>query len=1136
MTGAARGTMAHGPRAPRHRPATMPATRSRPPSASTPALTLHLHGTPRLHLPDGRELRLERRAAALCALAALEPGIARERVAEMLWPDSDDARRNLRQQLLRFRRQCGQDLLAGGALQLELAPGVALAPAEGELLAGLPGGDDDFGLWLAERRAAQAAGRRRAWQRTLAEAEQQGDLDRALAVAESAVAADAASEDAWQALMRVHYLRGESTSGLAVYEQLQRMLTTHHGRVPAAATAALAGSLQGLRPALAKAGAAGPAVALPVTLQRPPRMVGRACELAAACQAWAAGQAVLLEGEAGLGKSRLVAELVDMARSPALVGRGRPGDSGAPYATLARWLAPLLSRGLQALPPALQAPLAHLDTPAAPPGADGAARAPLSRSALEQGVDQLLAQHGIDCVVLDDVHFADAATLELAAALAAQADRPWHWLFATRPAEAPPAVQALRDDLLELQRLVVVTLAPLGDGAAVDLVDSLGIAGLAGAQLAPALVRHTGGNPLYLLETIKQGLHDGSLARGVLPRPGQVGALIERRLQRLSEGAITLARVAAIAGVDFSIELAEAATGQRAVQLASAWQELQDAQVLRDEGFAHDLVADAALRSVPPVVARRVHAQCAQWLAAQGVEPARVAWHWRRGGKPVEAGRAFLTAAQRAERAARVREEAELYGHAAQAFAEAGMDREAFDARLLRVRALNGIAFDDEALQEAHALLEGATTDPQRMHAHTELCGLHTERSEPQAALESGQAALALASSLGDGEWQMRIGCHMATALCRLGRGDEAVALLAPQRAWVLQQPDLALRMLWHGDWAAALGYVGRLRDAIAAYDVALAASREYGSRDAEGRLLLNCAVTLRNAGQLDRSLAMARQGHELSLPGPGQAEALPIGRLVVARDASETGQYAEALPELEATLAEFERRHASFWVQAARLVLARMWLDLGQLARALPLLGDEAADLPAWLRADRRLLRLDLAVALESPPPAGLLDQALTLAAQDVARGPSLQVRAMRHQDAAVVRAQAGPLGQALRAGERYGAWMTLQVHSARAALAVGDGRAAAQAARAVLGAFDEGIAPEGMYRGEAWWVAHRALAAHGDLDAADRALRAADRWLRQVALPQVPAAFLDGFLHRNTTNRALLAASAASARDPSS
>ena len=62
-----------------------------------PALTLHLHGTARLVTADGRETVLERRAAALCALVALEPGFARERAAAWLWPDSSDPRRNLRQ-------------------------------------------------------------------------------------------------------------------------------------------------------------------------------------------------------------------------------------------------------------------------------------------------------------------------------------------------------------------------------------------------------------------------------------------------------------------------------------------------------------------------------------------------------------------------------------------------------------------------------------------------------------------------------------------------------------------------------------------------------------------------------------------------------------------------------------------------------------------------------------------------------------------------------------------------------------------------------------------------------------------------------------------------------------------------------
>ena len=1109
-----------------------------------PTLTLHLHGTARVATADGREALLERRAAALCALAALEPGFARERAAAWLWPDSADPRRNLRQQLLRFRQQFGQALLDGDA-RLSLAEGVVLAAADGELLAGHAEGEGDFGDWLGAQRHAVATQRRSAWQRDLQAAESAGDLDRALAVAEGAARADAGSEDAWQALMRVHYLRLEPEAGLAAHDRLVRVRAERHGREPCAATAQLADALRHGQPPASVSPSA--ALVLPVTLKRPPRLVGRSAELAAARMAWAEGRAVLLQGEAGLGKSRLVAELVaalvaamkagqareDLAHGvgrSALIGAGRPGDAGAPYATLARLLAPLLATDHAALPASQRQALSHLLPPSATQSVSHPLPAPaLQRSALEAAVSAVLLQHGIACVVVDDLHFADAATLDLVAALAAPTEPPLHWLFAIRPAEAPPAAVALRDGLTELHRLAVVTLAPLDEAAAAELVDTLALRGLSGASLAPALVRHTGGNPLYLLETLKQGLQDGSMARGELPRPAHVGALLDRRLQRLSEPALTLARVAAIAGVDFSIELAEAATGQRAVQLASAWHELQDAQVLRDETFSHDLVADAALRSVPPVVARRVHTQCAQWLAAHGVEPARVAWHWRHGAMPAEAGRAFVAAALRAEKASRLQEEAALYDHAAQAFAEAGLDEERFSALVGRVRSLSGAEFDELALQECRALAAAARNDAQRLRAHSELCGLLTERGESLSAIEIGQLALALARRLGDHEWQVRTACHMAPGLCRLGRAGEAVTLLAPLRAWVDAQPDPALRMLWHGDWGAALGLAGRLREAVAAFDVAQDAARHLGLRDAEGRLLLNCAVALRQSGQFDRALILSRQGQALSAAESDDPAQRPIDRLVLARDESEAGLYGMALPALESVAAEFERRHAAFWRQACRMVLVRLWLDLGQYARAVPLLREEPAELPAWLRADRRLLLLELARALEQPAPAGMLDEVLALAATDPQRGPQLRVRALRHQPAREVLAAAPTLSAALREQERYGAQMALQVHLARAALQEGRAEVAADTALALLALFDEGYAPDSMYRAEAWWVAHQALAAAGRAEAAERALRCGEHWLRQVALPQVPPPFIDSFLHRNAVNRALLAAAGA-------
>jgi DNA-binding SARP family transcriptional activator len=1116
--------------------------------AASAELRVRLYGDPAVVLPDGRVVALERRAAALLALATLEPGISRLRVASMLWPDSNDPRRNLRQQLLRFRQLFEHPLVEGEATlklidRLLETPDNSAAP----LLAGFAYEDcEHFQAWLMQQREARRNLRLEAARQRLASNEAAGDIDAAVEAADALLAVDPHLESHHRELMRLNYLRGDTAAGLAAYRRMSDMLATEYNTRPSEASEQLAGVLQASARADTRAAVPGTAVVprqqiLPVVLKRPPQLVGREVEHRLVQQHWAEGRAVLLEGEAGLGKSRLMAELV-AGDGSTLHAAGRPGDAGAPYSTLERLLRPLLVDGAAVLDAATRETLAHIapvvatdrDIPTGPRTEDfGAAAARPARTALRPGamagaVGELLRQRDVQLIALDDLHFADDATLELMAGLVAQDGPARRWLFAGRPAELHAAARMLRTSLVELQRLGVVALAALDERAVAAIVDALAIPGLQGVALAGPLLRHTGGNPLFVLETLKHGLTEGTLVRGELPRPLSVGALIERRLQRLSEPALTLARVAAIAGVDFSIELAESAIGVRAVQLASAWAELQEAQVLRDESFAHDLVSDAVLRSVPPVVARRVHGQCAQWLTAHDVEPARVAWHWRHGGMPAEAGRAFVAAALRAEAAARLQEEAALYEQAAQAFADAGLQEEQFSARLGRVRSLSQSRFDDAAMQECRALLDDARTDVQRLRAHSELVGLLTERGEPRAALEAGQAALTLARRLGDNEWQVRTALHMATAQCSLGQAEEAVALLAPLRAWVDAQPGEELRMLWHGEWGSTLGHAGRLREAVAAFDVALEAARRLDLRDSEGRLLLNCSVALRQSGQFDRALALSRQGQLLSSAESGDAAALPIDRLVLARDEAEAGLYSSALPALESVVAEFEHRQARFWHQAGRMVLVRLWLDLGQYARAVPLLRDEPDELPAWLRADRRLLQLELARALGKPAPAGVLDEVLALAAADPQRGPGLQVRTLRSLPPAEVLAQAPALVKTLSARERFGAVLTLHVHLAHAALGAGRTDVAASSARAALVLIAEGCAPESMYRPEANLVAGRALAQAGAHAEAAAAIRAGSDWVRSHALPHVPVSFLDSFLNRNPVNRDLLAAAA--------
>jgi DNA-binding SARP family transcriptional activator len=1079
-------------------------------------LHLRLYGTAQVQSAQGRVLPLHGRAAALVALAALEPGIGRQRAAALLWPEAVNARQNLRQQLLRFRQALGQPLVVGEDL-LHLADAVRLEPATSgaELLAGEPEDHDAFGLWLRARRHTLAQAQQLPLRQALAAAEAAADLDTALQHAQALLALDAEEEAHHTTLMRLYFLRGEAAAGLAAWRRLQDLLHKRSAASPGAAAQALAAALHRLGQAPLAASAL--ALPLPVALKRPPLLAGRRDELDAATTALGEGLAVLFEAEAGMGKSRLLQECLASQPKPALQAAGRPGDSGAPYSTLARLLRPLLVEAA-VLSPSARVAMARIGALNAETPDVG----PLSAGAVEAAVAELVEAAAVRCVVLDDLHFADAATLELVSGLVAQETR-CRFLFAQRPAEAPAGATALRQALAELRRLVVVPLAPLDTPACAQLLQALDLPGLDSATLAPLLVRHSGGNPLFLLETLKQGLHDGSLARGVLPRPGNVGALIEQRLQRLSEPALTLARVAAIAGVDFCIELAEAAIGQSAVQLASAWRELQDAQVLRDEALAHDLVADATLRGVPPVVARRVHAQCAAWLAGHGGEPVRLAHHWRAGGQPLAAAAAFEQAARRAREAARQTEEADLYAEAASAYADGGQPAARFEALANRVSALVGARSDDAALAEARALPAEAGNDLQRVRALRVLADQLGQRGPFEAAIQTGEQGLALARSIGAQDELVRLTSVTAGNQIKVGRTAEAYSLMLPLREWVDREADDELRHIWYGYWAAVLGHMGRLREGVAGFDVAIACAERIGALPQLSMALANQSVVLRTLGALPRAHAVSARALTLLAQDPDSAQHR-LARLMHARNEAETGRLGDAQRTLDELLPHFETMGAAFWVHAVRATQSRLWQHLGQHARALQALQLDDAGVPAWMQAGRLWLRLEVDQWLGLPLAQAPCDKALALLDGDTHRRTGNAVRGLRFATPQAVLDQARSLADGARQQELFGSLGALQMHRARAALAMGQVDVAATAARELLTLLDEGYVPDFVYTPEAWLVAGQALQRAGEAAQAQAALAAGQHWVRSVALPQVPAPFIDSFLQRNPVNRALL------------
>jgi len=1076
-----------------------------PPPVHT--VTLHLHAAARAVAPGGAALVLRGRAAALVALALLEPGgITRERAALMLWPDSPNPRQALRQQLLRFRQALGRPLIEGED-SLCAAPGVQLEPAApgATLLADETAGDDDFGLWLAARRQALAQEQRAPLLQALAAAEAQGELDTALAHAQALLALDPADESHHAALMRVHFMRGEPAAGLVAYDRLAAQLAQRYGTQPAAATRALAAALRSA--GMGGTPAPAPAVGLPVTLRRPPQLAGRSAQLAAARAAWDEGQVLLLEGEAGMGKSRLLAECLGWASGPVLQGAGRPGDGGAPYSTLARLLRPLLEAPPAGLGAQALSVLARIG--AAGPAASTTVLPP---GAMQAAVAELLRHAGTATVLVDDLHFADTATLELLGGLAA-AGTPPRWLLAQRPAETPPAASALRGALLELQRLLPVPLPPLDEAAAAQLVDMLAVPGLQGAALAGPLVRHGGGNPLFMLETLRQGLADGSLARGELPRPASGGALLESRLQRLTEPALTLARVAALAGTDFSIELAEAVTGQRAVQLASAWNELQEAQVLREEAFAHDLVADAVRRSVPAVVTRRVHAAVAEWLQQRGAAPGRVAAHLWQAGQPGAAALQTLAAARLAYAQGRAAETVALLDRALEV-PEWPEHAAQFEAARMRCEALWDVDLGARLDSAAGALIALATTPTESAQAlAARLNGLYF-RGDFCAALAAADEAAAQAERASAHEALLQVRLTQARAAARTGAVGQGLALARGAQHLLAQLPK-SCHFEFHGMLGVLLLQAARAPEARVELHTALALAPGLGRELDVPNLLANIASCEQVLGQAARAAA----GHEAALhhaaAAGSQGVAVQFAEMNIAIALLDANRYAEAWPWIE-RCGPALRAQSPAYAPMAGTLQARWYLELGQHGRAAGAFEAHPLqpDAPAFVRAYRAIVQAQVAAAAQQPE-ALRTAVAEALAAARASGRPNLEWEAQL---------MAHGLGCAEGAGSLEALAATAQAQGFEAHAAVAHALRGHAAGAAALLDEATGLSPRWFYRG-------RVLAALA-ASAAPGTSEPARRWLRRTAEEQVPAAFRESFLHRQPVNlalqRALPAASA--------
>ncbi len=1097
------------------------ARRRRPGAAASGRLCLRQAG--RFESAAGAHHDLEPKDALLLAYLVVEGSTSRARLAALLWPDVDDerARGNLRQRLLRLKRTTGAELVTGNP-QARLVAGMEHDLEDScELLAGIqPEQAGGLSEWLEAQRERRRRVRLTVLEAAVAQAQAEGDYAVALEHANRLIDLDPWSESAHRQVMKLHYLRGDVGAAVAAYERCARLLRAELGAEPSMETLRLRSQIEQYvspRPVAARR-------APPVTILRPPRLVGRAAELAALDEAWNAGRAFLVLGEAGMGKSRLLAEFAGEGVR-VIVAAARPGDAAVPYATMARVLRAALAGKPPVLPDALRAPLAQL-LPELPgtlvESPDG------QRLQLQRAIESVLVgveREGVRGFVLDDVQFADDASLDMLRTIQGSDEQATlHWGFAQRSGEPAAAAQALREALEETLALTTVALEPLDVRQMAELIDSLGVPEIDGRAMAERLVRHTGGNPMFALETLKHALTNGADDAELTIPPG-VGALIERRLRQLSTPAIALARVAAVAGVDFSIELAEHVLKTPALALADAWNELEVAQVLRGAVFAHDLVFESALRSIPAAIATHTHASIAEWLERSDGEPARIAAHWEASTSRQRALPWLRKAAERAEAALRPREAVAFLERAADIEAGTVSAEQAFDTLATLVDDKLHVDRSADLLPLIDRLDRLAATPLQTIGALLLRSDFSMHRRERiDEGLAAAERAVELATHAGL-DW-FRVGGTLNAAILHSMRGDA-------RRATEVATPIVAEVRRWHDprqrvNLLIKVGFVlqraGQTTPALDLFDEAVVEAQSCRHTLSQIVALAHGASAMLRLLRPDEALIRLERADALhaahdkveGMGGNNDWYAAMALRLL--------GRYTEALQRIQRVI-DVMRERSPGSVTGTLATRANLWLDLGQTTRAIQdrELAQRAVGQPA---DEHELALLDLRLAVDAklrPDAARARGRALTEAQTPCAIALLARLRLTpllpSAESIAAAHAVAAAAHEAEFRGLEASAW-------SRAAIAEMENGGAFEAVAHARLAVELAA---GCNTDDLTWPAilYHAAVVHQQAGHAAEARRLAERgavWLREIASRSVPPEFRDSFLRRNLINRELL------------
>ena len=432
------------------------------------------------------------------------------------------------------------------------------------------------------------------------------------------------------------------------------------------------------------------------------------------------GQFLLLAGEAGIGKTRLLAAIQSKAEArgfAAVAGAVAPQDSDVPAASILD-----LARSMIRLPAFADLGRQLLELCAETRAAEHVQHRRLVMELVERILDSL---PGPTMLSFEDLQWADYVSLEVIGELARQSrDRPLVLTGDYRTEEVAPGAsfRDWRARLITQRMAEEVRLAPLTKEETALVTTLILDTGLpAPREVAAAVFERTDGVPLHIEELLgalsAEARADGRAIREATVPDTIEDAVIARIAQRSPE-AQAAARAGAVIGRSFVPEVLAGIMDVPPESLELPLQELVDHFVLDPPGlrglydFRHQLLRDALYRTIPAAERRRFHARAGEFGALlEGASENHASVHYERAGLRREAFRAATTAAREAARLLAHREAFELYRRAVANMPDdldAGDRGELLDAYAVEAMAVEQNELAERTLGDARASYLGA--------------------------------------------------------------------------------------------------------------------------------------------------------------------------------------------------------------------------------------------------------------------------------------------------------------------------------------------------------------------------------------------------------------------------------------------